>query len=329
MSADLKIERACIVCNGEQYDDKFTYTYEFMSQVRGHDEASLRQQGWAPGTTSTIVKCRQCGCNYVRDVLSLPVAFLAAKSAARARPEALNEHVVKVREEATYKRYQPLDQLNWMVRNLILLAAGQQNRDIRVLDFGAGGGGQACNAARACGARDVVAYDPYFHDAIQDYYDAANFPGIQCISTATELAAHAPYDAVIFQSAVEHVMDPRAELQLIFDNMATGGFLYVNNPVMDLDKELAQLMSAKKIQKRDVINHYHPWHLNYMMPREFEKMLKDIGFEILPLVHYPPPSPVAGAARRNTATKFKAGIRWLQNALGLPYKRYVYFVQKP
>jgi 2-polyprenyl-3-methyl-5-hydroxy-6-metoxy-1,4-benzoquinol methylase len=328
MSVDSKITRPCIICSSEHFDEKFTYTYEFMTQVRGHDGARLAQQGWVPGATSTIVKCCDCGCCYVRDVLRLPAEYMVAEIAKRAAPDALGDYIRKVRNAETFKRYRQRDQMNWMVRNTISLAAERQGRDIRMLDFGAGGG-QACNAARANGVRDVIAYDPYFVDTTQEYYNATNYSGILCISTPEELAKKGPYDAVIFQSAIEHVMDPRAELQLIFENMTQGGYLYVNNPVMNLDAELAQLTAANKISKRDAINHYHPWHLNYMMPREFERMLQDIGFKILPMGYHTPAVPGAGAVRRRIAVTIKASIRWIQNILGLPYTRYVYYVQKP
>jgi len=178
--------------------------------------------------------------------------------------------------------------------------------------------------------RDVFAYDPFYSEHIQERYDAANFPGIKGISTLEAVVEHGPYDAAIFQGAVEHVKDPRAELQTIFDNLSSGGYLYVNNPVMDLSVELEDLKSARKIIKGDLISHYHPWHLNYMMPKDFEKILRDVGFEILPTInYYPPAAPGAGFVRRKLINSAKNGIRWLQNALGLPYKRFVYIVQKP
>ena len=67
-----------------------------------------------------------------------------------------------------------------------------------------------------------------------------------------------------------------------------------------------------------------------MMPKDFERILREVGFEILPMVNnYPPASPGAGFVRRKLINSAKNGTRWPQNALGLPYKRFVYIVQKP
>jgi len=329
VSAGSIIERPCIICGDNSYDEKFCFTYDFMMRVRGHDEAPLKKMGWTNETTSTIVKCRKCGCNFIRDVLRWADDFLEKRSKESADPEALRAHILKIRKADNFKRYASLDEQNWTVRNLVFLAATKMGRDIRFLDFGAGGGGETCDAARACGVREVTAYDPHFDFNIQDYYDAANFPGIKCISTASELREQEKFDAVFFQSAVEHVMDPRGELQLIFDNLTSGGYLYVNNPVMNLDGELPQLQAATQIQKRDRISYYHPRHLNYMMPRHFSRILQDVGFKILPMVTYAPARPGPDFLRRNLWVKSKASVRWLQNRFSLPYHRHVYFAQKP
>jgi 2-polyprenyl-3-methyl-5-hydroxy-6-metoxy-1,4-benzoquinol methylase len=301
-----------------------------LNSVRGSPEESLKRKGWTPETTSTIVKCLDCGCNYVRDVIpEVKKDNLSERSSKELRTEAIEKFKQGHESSRTYKRYPINDAAHWLIRNLCLLAANKQRRDIRVLDFGAGPG-QMSNLIKACGVRDVIAYDPFFSDTMQEKYDAANFPGIICVSSAAKMENYGPYDAVIFQSAVEHVVDPRSELQLIFDNMSQGGYLYVNNPVMDLDVELSELKSSQKIVKGELISHYHPGHLNYMMPKQFEGLLKEIGFKILPNVYYfPPASPGAGMLGRQINSMVKKSIRWIQNLFGLPYKRYSYILQKP
>jgi 2-polyprenyl-3-methyl-5-hydroxy-6-metoxy-1,4-benzoquinol methylase len=323
MPAIRKVIRSCIICGCDRYEEKFVYTYQFMTQVRGHAETTSDLKGWTPETTSTIVQCSECDCYYIRDVTppvletkDLRKNDSLESSEGEHRPDSVKKWIQSRRRIETYKNYPLIDAGNWIVRNLCLLATRKQRRDIRVLDFGAGGG-QMCNAARASGVHDVFAYDPFYDSRVQERFDGANFSGIQCILTSEGVSDHAPYDVVIFQGAVEHVLDPRAELQLIFDNMTPGGYLYVNNPVMDLGVELADLKSTKKIIKSDLLSHYHPWHLNYMMPKTFEKLLKEVGFKVLPTVlHIPPAAPGAGVVGRKMIIAAKTGIRWLQNALG-------------
>jgi 2-polyprenyl-3-methyl-5-hydroxy-6-metoxy-1,4-benzoquinol methylase len=301
---------------------------DFLVRVRGHDEARLRQQGWNEKTTSTIVKCQACGCNFVRDIPKRLREFEKQRMAQAQTRDAIDQRIAVVRSHDTYKRYGAIDNKNIIVRNLIMLASARQQRDLRFLDFGAGGGEQS-NMARVCGVRDVVAYDPNYVVNIQDHFAATNFPGIRCVRNREELADLGPFDAAVFQSAIEHVADPRFELRSIFELLSPGGLLYVNNPVMDLDREIDALKSATRIVKGDRISYYHPGHYNYMMPRQLERLLKEVGFRILPIVHYPPVPLGPGLLRRSLLRNTKSAVRWLQNALGLPYDRHVYFVEKP
>ena len=111
--------------------------------------------------------------------------------------------------------------------------------------------------------------------------------------------------------------------------MSPGGYLYVNNPVMPLDKELPKLQNAKTINRKDRISYYHPGHLNYMLPKHFERLLTEVGFEILPITHFPP-VPFSSVTSKNYVLRnIKTLVRTLQNVLGLPYARNFYIVQKP
>jgi 2-polyprenyl-3-methyl-5-hydroxy-6-metoxy-1,4-benzoquinol methylase len=327
MLDDLKSVRSCIICGSGDHDVVFDYNMDFLINVRGHDEANLRLRGWEENTTSSIVRCRNCGCNYIRDIVRRLEQFADERSRQARSQAAIDERVARTRIHDNYKRYPAMDNQNWIVRNLVLLSAERQKRDIKFLDFGAGGGDQS-NMARVCGVRDVVAYDPNFVENIQEHFDAANFPGIHCVSEREDLASLGPFDAAVFQSAIEHVADPRRELRTIFDLLSPGGLLYVNNPVMDLDREIDALRSASKIVKRDRISYYHPGHFNYMMPRHFETLLKEVGFKISSLGWYPPVPWATELVSRAMERDLKAGVRWLQNVLGLPYARHVYFVEK-
>jgi 2-polyprenyl-3-methyl-5-hydroxy-6-metoxy-1,4-benzoquinol methylase len=328
VNGEAKIIRACIICGSDANEPVFDYAFDFLINVRGHDEADMRQLGWDEQATSTIVKCRDCGCNFVRDILQRPRQYDDRKTKNARSQEAIEQRIATVRSRDVYKRYEAMDNKNAIVRNLVQIAAARQQRDIRFLDFGAGGGEQS-NMARICGVRDVIAYDPNYVANIQEHYAATNFPGITCVRNREDLSDLGPFDAAVFQSAIEHVIDPRSELRAIYDLLCPGGILYVNNPVMNLDREVGALKSAAKIEKRNKLSYYHPGHYNYMMPRHFERLLTEVGFRTLPMVHYPAVPLGPGMFRKSLTRNLKAGTRWLQNALGLPYERYVYFVEKP
>lgn len=323
-----KLIRDCIFCGHDDCDDIFTFTHDFLVKVRGQNPEAISQKGWVDGKTSTIVKCRRCGTNYVRDILLPPDDFKSKKNDYSESSKAFVERKKSVAVQQTFKHYRAIDENNWLTRSLILLAADHFKRDVRFLDFGAGGG-DISNAARLCGVREVVAYDPFYADNIQAHFDTVNFPGIHCINAKEDLTKMTPFDVVVFQSAIEHVSDPIGELRTIHSMMSKGGYLYINNPVMNIDRELESLKKAPKIVKSDRISYYHPSHVNYLMPKTFARMLKDTGFEITPILFYPPLPFTWNFLGRHWKQKMKFVIRTIQCALGLPFDRHVYVLRKP
>jgi len=320
----IRIDRNCIVCNSDDYKNQFDFTFDFLKNVRGHEENRLRLRGWTEDVTSTIVKCNECGCHYIRDVIIPSVEFFDSFSI----NTRIEDYKKRTARKETFQNYKNYDDNHAVVRVLLFLAARLQKRDIRFLDFGAGNGGIS-SMARSYGISEVVAYDPLWVDNIQELFDSINLPGIRCVRSKEELPALGPFDAVVFKSAIEHVVDPRGELQTIFDLMSPGGYLYVNNPVMDLDKELDQLRNAKQIVKKDQISYYHVEHFNYMMPKHFSRLVKDVGFTITPLAQFAPVPLAKGMLGSFLLRNIKCTIRILQNTLGIPYKRYFYILQKP
>jgi SAM-dependent methyltransferase len=223
--------------------------------------------------------------------------------------------------------YREHDEELWVVRNLVALAARRQGREVRFLDFGAGGA-TACKTAKALGVADVFAYDPFYAGYIQDVFERVHGFGITALRQREQVLASAPFDAVLFQSSVEHVADPKLELATIRDAMTSGGFLYVNNPFLDLARDLDRLKAATKIAKKDRISHYHPWHLNYLTPRQFRSLLDGLGFRVTNLAFYAPPPPAAWLWRERLRQAAKTVVRTSQNALRLPYDRYVFIAEK-
>lgn len=318
--------RDCVLCGADDAAPLFTYTFRYLTEVLGMAPAAARAKGWSEATSSTIVRCRRCACIYVRDAVLESLPEPPEEDAARGAD--VERRVAAARAHDTFKFYRTNDEEAWIVRNLVFLAADRQQRDIRFLDFGAGRA-NACTVARALGVRDVFAYDPFYVSYIQDVLDRANAPGIVALRTRRELLESAPFDAVVFQSSIEHVADPRGELATIYEAMAPGGYLYVNNPFMDLARELDELRQARRIAKKDRISHYHPWHLNYLTPAQFRRLLEECGFRVTPLALYPPVPAVARLWRKILWRNAKAAIRLAQNAMRLPYDRYVFVAEKP
>ena len=153
-----KLIRSCILCGADEPTPLFTYTFGFLTEVRGMAPERARAKGWSESTESTIVRCGRCGCIYVRDVVleedALPEGVALDLDADVAR------RVAAARAHDVHKFYGVNDEEAWIVRSLVALAARRQKRDIRFLDFGAGRA-NACSVARVLGVRDVYAYDPF------------------------------------------------------------------------------------------------------------------------------------------------------------------------
>ncbi len=311
---DNKIIRSCVSCGSDNFKSIFTYTYDFMLKVRRVPADYLKKMGWSADVTSAIVKCNKCGCNYVRDVFPS-----CERSKKTPTPEQRDQYY-------THKRFMHYDEENWVVRNLIFFAIQRQKRDIKFLDFGAGSG-KCSNAARLYGVKDVIAYDPYSGYGY-DEYNKLNFPGILFTRNKESLYGLAPFDAVVCTGVIEHTIDPKGELKTMYEVMSNGGYLYISDPLMDLDKEINALIKAKLIKKSDRISHYHPGHLNYLTPKQFLKMLRDTGFKITPMVFTPPVPIELGLIKNYLIRDTKFAIMKLLSILRLPYKRYLYVVKK-
>lgn len=314
---DSKILRSCISCGENGSSDIFTYTYDFMRDVREVPADIMEEIGWTKDITSTIVKCDKCGCDYIKDV------FPNYERDTKKAPT--QEKVSRV--ITTYKKFPSYDEENWIFRNLIFRAVRENKRDVRFLDFGAGSG-RPSNTARSYGVRDVVAYDPYSAYGHKEY-KMFNFPGIVFTRSREDIDKLGPFDVVVCQGVIEHTLDPKGDLKAMYKNMSPGAYLYISNPLMDLSKEKKKLFSAKSIKKSDKISHYHPGHINYLTPGRFTKLLREAGFQVTSMQFSPPVSLAFRLDRKYLIRDIKSSIMRLLCIFGIPYRRYMYIARKP
>lgn len=288
--SELKRFRNCIVCDQDNYETLFDYTYDFLIQVRDTDPAYLDSIGWARDTTSSIVKCHRCGAIYVRDV------FLQLETKKPARSE---EDVLRSQNNpGSYKSLGSREQAIWILSNLLQRVGRQFKRNIKLLDYGAGSG-TWCNLARVLGVREVFAYDP-FSSYRPEFYRTYNFPGIVASRSWQEIREHGPFDVVVCNAVFEHLSHPESDVQRIYDHMTPTGYAYLHNPFMDVQNELPALKRADKIHKSMAISHYHPGHVNYLTPAHFKRFVEKFSFEAIPIAADPftPPGDLKRFLRR-------------------------------
>ena len=71
MSDNGKVIRKCIICGKDDYENVFTFTYEYLTNTyKNVSSGYVEEIGWAPDTTSSIVRCQKCGSIYTRDVFT-------------------------------------------------------------------------------------------------------------------------------------------------------------------------------------------------------------------------------------------------------------------
>ena len=274
-----RVIRPCIVCQTDNAEALFAFTYEFLTQVRDQSPQWLNSIGWTPATSSTIVRCKSCGAKYTRDVFC---NFEECK-------DELTESEVdeKPKNLHSHKQFPQTEKRLWILHNLFRHAHAHFKRDISLLDYGAGSGTWS-NTARTLAINRVFAYEPY-NPYAPHLYAKYNFPGITASRSWDEIATHGPFDTIICNAVFEHLINPHENVQRMFDHLTPGGFLYLHNPFMDLSRELPALKKAQHIDKSMAISHYHPGHVNYLSPDHFRKLVTSFGFKIVPMLANPFP----------------------------------------
>ncbi len=305
-----QVIRPCIVCEQDNAHVLFTFTYDFLTQVYQISPHWLEGIGWSKDTSASIVQCQTCGAKYTRDVFC---------NFEEGKPE-LSESDIDEKQKSlnSHKQFPQSEKRLWILHNLFHQAHAYFKRDIHFLDYGAGSGTWS-NTARAMGINQVCAYEPY-NPYPPHLYATYNFPNIIASRQWSEIANHGPFDAIVCNAVFEHLIHPRQDVQRLFDHLTPGGFLYLHNPFMDLDRELPALKRASHIEKSMSISHYHPGHVNYLTPKHFEKFAKSFGFKIIPIQANPFPITI----KRQIKNLFKP----IFSSLGL-YQNKEFLLQKP
>lgn len=268
-----RVIRPCIVCEQDNTAVIFTFTYDFLVNTRNESPQWLNNIGWTPDTSVSIVQCQHCGAKYTRDVFC---HFEENKSEL-----SVSDIEKKQKGLNSYKQFPQSEKRLWILHSLLNRTHAYFKKDLKFLDYGAGSGTWS-NTARTMGINHVFAYEPY-NPYPPHLYPKYNFPNITASRVWAEIAEHGPFDAIICNAVFEHLIHPRKDVQRLFDHLTPGGFLYLHNPFMDLDRELSALKSASKIEKSMPISHYHPGHVNYLTPKHFEKFTQSFGFQIVPI----------------------------------------------
>lgn len=137
----------------------------------------------------------------------------------------------------------------------------------RMLDFGAGWG--QFTAAAAAGGWDVVGIEPTPGRAL--YAREARGLDVRTTTLTPGLFPHGHFDAVVSLQVFEHLDDPAAELDGIFEVLRPGGILAVEVP--SIASPLVRLMGGSH-------RHFTPDHFWFFSPETLTRMMRSHGFVV-------------------------------------------------
>jgi 2-polyprenyl-3-methyl-5-hydroxy-6-metoxy-1,4-benzoquinol methylase len=320
--------RSCVNCGADDAEIMHTFTKKWLIEARNISPERLKELEIDDNFSCSIVRCRKCGCGYIKDVLESRVA----------NPE-WEEETIKERLDA-YKRIFSRRNINHIqyefeiVKKLtdLVLRKKQDDAELSLLDFG-------CSLSvlspmsRLMGYSDVVAYDPLMPPNVSQI--APDNTAINFIFTSDmeEIKSKAPYDAIICQSADEHFFDLQGEIRNIRDLLSDDGIVYFSHPVMDLDADIdllrneATVTDVKTLKRLRATFHVH--HLNYVMPKMFKNILRKNGFREAKVIWLP--KRVAGEkffSVGNLKGFLVSLVKYCLGKAGSNYRKTEFFVEK-
>jgi SAM-dependent methyltransferase len=169
-----------------------------------------------------------------------------------------------------------------------------------VLDYGCGFGPalQLLNAAPAVRALGYETSEARLVDLRQRGLAASGDPA--------EIAARAPFAAIILDNVLEHVPRPRETMAFIRSVSKPGGLLFVSVPEIGRDSIAAQQQAAVRMD-------INPWeHLNYFDLPHLDQLLAESGFKPCARAALPGPVDIGLRPSASGANRFMNGLASLR-----------------
>lgn len=270
--------RSCVNCGSNDSQLMFTFTKKWLTEVRKVPQEWFDNNNLDENFSSSIVKCRNCGCGYIKDVMK------SRDRLSNWSTEELGEKVSYYQSQFSRKDINHLQYNQSLINNLLelVLRKKKTNSELSLLDYGCSWSTNSA-IARVMGFSTVVAYDPLHPENISKITPSNMVVDFKFVPNFDDLKKNAPYDAIICQSADEHFYDLQGELKNINDLLSDDGIAYFSHPIMDLDADIKFLRNEANIKDKKILSRlsatFHVYHLNYVMPKMFKKMLNQAGLK--------------------------------------------------
>ena len=315
------LKRNCILCGSDNSQKLFNFTFNFITKVRNQDPESIKKFGWDRETNNWIVKCNHCGCAYVDEIIKGNVLDVD-----------YNTEIYKDSFEKEFKNFfsnnnsqkqKNTHQYNESILRNILHNLKKKD-EIKLLDFGSGHA-EFSLFKDSFSIKEIVSYDPrYPNNANEIFYKY----GINSkpVNNLKDILNY-KFDIIICQSVIEHVTDPGFEISCMKKMLNEDGIIYINNPYMNIEKDLKLLLSAKEITKKDHISCYHISHVNYMMPNIFINLCKKNNLKLINFWQKYSTASKSNNIFQVLKTNFNSFLHFILNTFGIFYKKQHFFLK--
>ena len=159
------------------------------------------------------------------------------------------------------------------------LISKKKFEDLSILDYGSGSG-KISKLSELLGFKKIVAYDPVYNEDAKQSYKIADFRKINVINNIKELSKNEKFDIIWCTAVIEHAFSVKDVFRDLKKLSNSTSIIMISNPIMNIEKDLIHLLNLNK-KKR--LLHFHLGHINYMLGKDFNKLIKLHGFKIIPI----------------------------------------------
>jgi len=261
--------RRCPVCNGADFTFFYKMTYEFLRDKHGSSVDIINCIISVPENTLDIVVCKTCGMVYTRnlyDFSEIRERIGLAKDSPLTMAE-LKEAHKEINSQDFLMKYH-------IVQILMRLLLDRKRSDLKILDFGGGYVGIHARLANMYGRSKCIVYDPIVAEA--------DVEGIKFLNQLSKVWQEKPFDGTICNQVLEHCLNPRQELKNIYELLRPGGYAFLAVPLLSY-KKLSQYYEQIIQGKGEAAKIVHLNHINYFSLKNFTRLIKETGFEIVPV----------------------------------------------
>ena len=315
-------KRKCILCGADDNTYIFNFTFNFITKVRKQDPKSFKEKfGWDEKSNNWIVKCKKCSCTYVNEILKGKVLDIEYDT--ELYKNKFEEEFKNLFDKYNLKKKINTQKYNESILRNILNNLKKKN-NIKILDYGSGQAEFSLFKDKF-GIDEISSYDPrYPNNAEEIFYKY----GIHSnpVNNLKDIL-NKKFDIIICQSVIEHVTDPGYEISCMKKMLDEDGIIYINNPYMNIEKDLKNLTSATEITKKDHISCYHISHVNYMMPNIFIKLCEKNNLELINFWQKYLTASKSNNFFQVLKTNVNSLLHFILNTFGIYYKKQHFFLK--